>query len=94
MRQVLAQCQVPEEKLAKFAVQMEEDFGLDAQLSPGNLIDDRHFALKTPDVTIQVNPARSDLVQTRVIDGVKYILINAEESVEVNGVDISIGDKP
>ena len=36
---------------------------------------------------------RSDLVQTRVIDGVKYILINAEESVEVNGVDISIGDK-
>ena len=61
--------------------------------SPENLIDDRHFALKTPDVTIQVNPARSDLVQTRVIDGVKYILINAEESVEVNGVDISIGDK-
>lgn len=93
VRQVLAQCQVPEEKLAKFAVQLEEDFGPDAQLSPENLIDDRHFALKTPDVTIQVNPARSDLVQTRVIDGVKYILINAEEAVEVNGVDIHIGDK-
>ncbi len=32
----------------------------------------------------------SDLLETRVIDGVKYILICADESVEVNGVPISI----
>jgi hypothetical protein len=29
-------------------------------------------------------------VETRVIDGVKYILIRAEEGVEVNGVSIVI----
>lgn len=69
VRQVLAQCQVPEEKLAKFAVQMEEDFGLDAQLSRKTSSTTRHFALKTPDVTIQVNPARSDLVQTGSLTG-------------------------
>ena len=42
------------------------------------------------DVSITVNPERSDLIETRVIDGVKYILICADENVEVNGVSIHI----
>ncbi|MCI5976393.1 MAG: DUF4317 domain-containing protein, partial [Clostridiales bacterium] len=37
-------------------------------------------------------PAKADLVETRVIGGVKYLLINAEENVEVNGVNIHIGE--
>lgn len=94
VRRVLAQCQVPEERLARFSVQFAEEFGSDAQVNPQNLIDDRHFAVHTPDVTIQVNPARSDLLQTKVIDGVKYIMINAEEEIEVNGVNIHIEDMP
>jgi hypothetical protein len=32
------------------------------------------------------------LIETRVIGGVKYLLINAEENVEVNGVNIHIAD--
>ena len=44
----------------------------------------------TPDVVVQVNPERSDLIETRVIDGFRYILIRAEEGVEVNGVNIAI----
>ena len=51
------------------------------------------FEVKTPDVSIKVAPDRSDLIETRVIGGIKYILINAEENVEVNGVSIRIGDK-
>lgn len=39
---------------------------------------------------IRVSPERGDLVETRVIDGVKYILIRADEGVEVNGVDVNI----
>ena len=46
--------------------------------------------IKTPDVTIRVNPDRCDLVETRVIDGARYILIRAEEEVEVNGVQVQI----
>lgn len=44
----------------------------------------------TPDVTIRVNPDRGDLVETRMIDGTRYILIRAEEGVEVNGVQVQI----
>ncbi len=46
--------------------------------------------VKTPSVTVQVDPQRAELIQTRVIDGVKYILIRADEEVTVNGVHIHI----
>ena len=48
------------------------------------------FEVKTPDVTITVKPECSDLIETRIIGGVKYILICADENVEVNGVSINI----
>ena len=66
---------------------------MDAQLHPKNIIDNRKFEIKTPDVSIKVAPDKADLIQTRVIGGVKYILINADENVEVNGVNINIADK-
>ncbi len=86
----LAACGVSEEKLAAFNVKFDASFGDDAALAPQNLIDAKRFQLKTPDVVIQVNPDRSDLVQTRVLGGVKYILVCADEGVEVNGVSIQI----
>ena len=43
-------------------------------------------------MTIKVNPERSDLVETRIINGVKYILIRANDGVEVNGVPIHISE--
>lgn len=55
-----------------------------------NLVDTKQFSLATPDVQIRVNPQRSDLVQVRMVDGVKYILIRASDGVEVNGVNIHI----
>ena len=55
-----------------------------------NLLDSRQFELKTPDVTIKVNPERSDLIRTEMIHGTRYILIRADEGVEVNGVNIRI----
>ena len=70
----------------------EEVFGLDAQVYPSNIIDTKKIEIKTDDVSIKVAVNRADLIETRVINGVKYILINAEEDVEVNGVSIHIKD--
>jgi len=83
---------VPQEQIARFSVSYDDAFGFEAELHPRNIIDSRHFEVKTPDVSIKVNPDRSDLLETRIIGGVKYILINAEENVEVNGVSIHIQD--
>ena len=93
MKDFLNSCGVAEEKIAKFSVDYDEAFGFEADLHPKNIIDTKHFEIKTPDVSIKVDPTRSDLIETRVIGGVKYILICADENVEVNGVSIHIGDK-
>ena len=44
-------------------------------------------------MTIRVSPDRGDLVETRIINGARYILIRAEEGVEVNGVQVRIRDE-
>ena len=44
-------------------------------------------------MVIKCDPTRSDLIETRIIGGVKYILICADEDVEVNGVNINIAEK-
>ena len=92
VKEVLTSCGVSQEHLAKFSVDYDETFGFEADLHPKNIIDNKHFEVKTPDVVIKVDPARSDLIETRVICGVKYILISADENVEVNGVNINIAD--
>lgn len=92
VKEVLSSCGVSEEHVAKFSVDYDEVFGFEANLHPKNIIDNKHFELKTPDVVIKVDPTRSDLIETRVIGGVKYIMICADEEVEVNGVNIHISD--
>lgn len=93
VKEVLAACGVSEEHLSKFSVDYDEAFGFEADLHPKNIIDDKHFELKTPDVVIKVDPTRNDLIETRVIGGVKYIMICADEAVEVNGVNITISEE-
>ncbi len=92
VRAVLTGCGVSDEHVAKFSVDYDAAFGFEADLHPKNVIDTRHFEVKTPDVSIKVDPTRSDLIETRIINGVKYIMICADEDIEVNGVSIHIKD--
>ena len=93
VKEVLSTCGISDENLSKFSVDYDEAFGFDADIHPKNIIDNKHFEIKTPDVVIKVDPSRSDLIETRVIGGVKYIMICAEEDVEVNGVSIHIKEE-
>ena len=93
VKQMLKECGVSENHVAKFSVDYDEAFGFEAGLHPKNIIDNKRFEIKTPDVSIKVAPDRADLIETRVIGGVKYILICADENVEVNGVNIHIDEK-
>lgn len=90
VKKVLEARGVSEHHVTAFDDKYDASFGADADLSPCNVVDTKQFQLRTPDVTINVNPQRSDLVETRIIGGRKYILIRADEGVEVNGVNINI----
>ena len=90
VKRVLADCGVSGEHAETFEARYAAEFGDGRELNPQNLVDLRRTEIRTPDVTIQVSPEREDLVQARVIDGIKYLLIRADEGVEVNGVQIQI----
>ena len=93
VKTALSSCGVPENRMAKFSIAYDEAFGHEAELYPKNVINKNSFEIKTPSVSIKVDPEFSDLIETRVIGGVKYILIPADEDVEVNGVSIHIHEQ-
>ena len=90
VKDILTSCGVKEESVESFGEKYDEAFGEDASIAPQNIIDRKSFSLRTPDVVIKVDPEKLDVVETRVTDGVKYILIRADNDVEVNGVNIKI----
>lgn len=59
-----------------------------ASLLASNVTNTRKFQIKTPDIVIQVNPSRADLVETRVIDGRPCLVIAVDDHVEVNGINV------
>ena len=90
VKSMLQSCGVSESHVAAFDTRFDDSFGAQTSLIPQNLMDAKQFQVSTPDVIIKISPAYSALVETRVIDGKKYILIPAEGDVEVNGVPIRI----
>ena len=89
---VLQNCGVAQSQVSEFKLYCDQEFGAGAALSPANLIDSKKFQLTTPEVKVTVDPESSYLVETRIIQGRKYILIPADGGVEVNGVSIDISD--
>ena len=88
VEEVLEDCGISDKRMDAFCEKFDTTFGADQAVSPKNIIDNKRFDIKTSNVTIHVKPEARDLVQTKTIDGIKYIMIRAEESVEVNGVNI------
>lgn len=86
---ILQDCGVSQDKVGAFQEKYGEQFGQGAVLSPANLIDTGKFEIKTSQAAVSVSPDQSYLVETKVIDGKKYLLIPAEERVEVNGQAVS-----
>ena len=79
----------PEER-KRFEERCEETFGKDTDLRPANLSDPKRMEIQTPEVKILVSPEHSLLVQARILDGKKVIVIDASNGVELNGVPVRI----
>lgn len=90
VKTVLEGCGVSSQHVTAFEERYDEEFGENAELCPVNVVDTKQLEIKTPNVLIRVNPERSDLIKTKFLNGLPYILIRAEEGVEVNGVCIHI----
>lgn len=87
---VLTGSGVPEEKAEAFQEACRRKYGQDAALNPRNIIEAGKFQIATPEVKITVPPEYSYMVETRIIDGRRFILIPADDGVEVNGIAVTI----
>lgn len=80
------------EQVESFRKNIDKQFGENAELRPANIIDSKKLEICTPEVKISVDPKFGYLVQTRVIDGKKYIMISADAGLEVNGIAVNIDE--
>ena len=90
VKTVLANCGIDEDKLDKLGERLDESYGQNAELRPKNIVTTTKLDIVMPDVKITVKKDKESLVSTQVIGGKKYIMIEATEGVEVNGVAIKI----
>lgn len=77
---------VEEEQLENFDQNFDETAGERASIYASNIASTRAFEVKTPDVVVKVNPERTDLVETREIDGRQCLVITIDGGIEVNGI--------
>ena len=93
IKNLLAGSGVQPEKLEDFEKHYEASAPEPVPFMASNIDNTRKFEVKTPDVIVQVNPARSDLVDTRIIDGRQCIVIEINDAVEVNGIPVRFSSK-
>ncbi len=90
VKTMLESCGVSEAKQTAFEEKYDQSFGSFAELPAVNMVTPSRFQVETASVSIKVDPAHSDLVQTRIIDGKCYIMVLADDNVRVNGVSVKI----
>ena len=88
MSKLLQKSGVEQEKIETFEERFDESIGEKEVLMADNISNTRTFEVRTPDVTVRVNPERTDLVETRIIDGVPCLVIELNDLVEVNGIQV------
>ncbi len=88
VKTILADSGVANEKLSEFDRHYDETAGENTSLLMSNVMNTKSFEVKTPDVVIKVSPDRTDLIETRNIDGREYLMIALDGSVSVNGIAV------
>ena len=89
---VLRQCGIEEARVERFESRFDEAFGAKTEMPPANMIEMKQLQVKTPEVSIRIASDAEDVLETRILDGKKCIVIRADGIVEVNGMEISITD--
>lgn len=91
VKTILADSGVSNEKLENFDMRYDETAGETTSLLASNVMNTHTFEVKTPDVVIKVSPDRTDLIETRNINGRQCLVIHLDGGVIVNGITVRPG---
>lgn len=88
VKTLLADSGVSNTRLEEFERHYDETAGESTSLLASNVMSTKTFEVKTPDVVIRVNPERTDLIETRNINGRECLVIELGGNVVVNGIAV------
>lgn len=88
IKRLLERSGASEEQMSAFDREFEDVMGEQKTVLASNIASTHTFQIETPDVIVKVNPERSDLVETREIDGRRCLVIAIDDHLEVNGIEI------
>ncbi len=88
LKRLLSDSGVTEERMESFDAQFDDIAGEKTEFLVPIIAETGKFNITTPDIVIKVNPERADLVETKIIDGKRCLVIEMNDQVEVNGVPI------
>jgi len=66
----------------------EKSEDADIEVLADNVIDTKKFEVKTPGITVKTDTDSIEKLETRVIDGRRYLLVPIEDDVEINGMPV------
>jgi hypothetical protein len=87
---ILKDCGAQDYQAEIFEDQFDALIGEGTLIRAENLVERKKVKVESSDIVITVPPDKTSLIDTRIINGQKYILIKAGEGVTVNGFDIAI----
>ena len=88
VKTIFASSGVANDRMEVFDQCFDDTVGKDTELMLDNIYSNRNFEIKSQDVSVKVNPERTDLLETKVIDGRQCLVIELYGDAEVNGVSV------
>ncbi|MBQ1492293.1 MAG: DUF4317 family protein, partial [Blautia sp.] len=88
VKQLFEESGVSEETMENFDDEFDAATGGDPSLILSNIAGSK-TSIKMPDVVVSVDPAKLSQIETREIDGRKYLVIPVDTEVEINGIHLS-----
>ena len=86
VKHLLANSGASPDNIETFESEYDDSITKDTPILASNIMNKKKFEVKTPDVNIQVAPDKTNLINTRLIDGIPYIMIEMTDAIVVNGI--------
>lgn len=88
MRTLLEDAGLKEEHLQQYSAIYDKTVG-DNELKAVNLMDPEKLSVKMKDISVTVRGDAAWKVKTQLVDGKRYLMIQIDDGLEVNGMDVN-----
>lgn len=89
----LQKCGATKEQISAFQAQYDFAFGKDAKLHPDSVLDTDKYRIDTEFCSVNVLPDHTSKVSIQEVNGVRYIMIRADEGmVQLNGIPVGLSE--